>query len=224
MDYAFTYGICIPLNGSVFLVQFERTGLLVLKEQFERRNNNTTGFTMPPENKKAQKEVTGNPCQDTPKQAKLLIGEKLDTYLTLCKREFETTKDINENISTFRKCRLPHEDLIEAIFANRVATYKYSTGPARDDFIDTATLDIVANFDIEDENNDPTDLIERDTDTYFIDHHFEQSGGSFPTWSQAKPTIPQLEQSTPFHFEQSLPQQILSASQSKSSPHGRKNK
>ncbi|KAF6135769.1 hypothetical protein GIB67_028625 [Kingdonia uniflora] len=120
---------------------------------------------MPPKNKKARQD----PSQDTPKHAKQLNGEMLYTYLTLCKRKLDTSKDagsalskaswakikeeynakfnithepkyfktckfhlppeewdalikINENVSTFRKCGLLHEDLMEAIFSNRVAT------------------------------------------------------------------------------------------------------
>ncbi|KAF6146148.1 hypothetical protein GIB67_015586 [Kingdonia uniflora] len=41
------------------------------------------GFTMPPKNKKARQEVTGDPSQDTPKQAKKLNGEMLHTFLAL---------------------------------------------------------------------------------------------------------------------------------------------
>ncbi|KAF6161519.1 hypothetical protein GIB67_009398 [Kingdonia uniflora] len=113
---------------------------------------------MPPKNKK----VRQDPSQDTPKCAKQLNGEMLYTYLALCKRELDTSKDagsglskaswakireynakfnitqtrtfhlppeewdalikINENVSIFRKGGLLHEDLMEAIFANRVAT------------------------------------------------------------------------------------------------------
>ncbi|KAF6140319.1 hypothetical protein GIB67_031075, partial [Kingdonia uniflora] len=169
------------------------------------------GFTMPPKNKKAQQEVTGDPSQDAPKQAKKLNGEKLHTFLALCKRELETTKDvgsgllktleprlgrsnakfhltrgpkyfkthtfhlppeecdalikINENISTFREDGLPYEDLLEVIFTNRVATGQYATGPARDDFIYTTTSDVAADFNIEDENDVPTDLVKEDIDT-----------------------------------------------------------
>ncbi|KAF6134813.1 hypothetical protein GIB67_002214 [Kingdonia uniflora] len=146
---------------------------------------------MPPNNRKAQQD----PNQDTPKHAKQLNGEMLYTYLALCKRELDTSKDagsglskaswaeireeynakfnqthelkyfsnvwfyqkakynawrwllrrtengfnaetrtfhlspeewdalikINENVSTFRKGGLLHEDLMEAIFANKVA-------------------------------------------------------------------------------------------------------
>ncbi|KAF6170965.1 hypothetical protein GIB67_014782 [Kingdonia uniflora] len=64
---------------------------------------------------------------------------------------------------------------MEAIFTNRVTTGKYATSPARDDFIDTATSDVAADFNIEDENNVPIDLAGEDTDTYFTDHHFEPS-------------------------------------------------
>ncbi|KAF6163525.1 hypothetical protein GIB67_002530 [Kingdonia uniflora] len=126
---------------------------------------------MPPKNKKAQQEVTGDPSQDTPKHAKQLNGEMLCTYLALCKRELDTSKDagnvwfyqkakynawtwllrrtgngfnaktrtfhlppeewdalikINENVNTFRKDGLIHEDLMETIFANRVATGRYA--------------------------------------------------------------------------------------------------
>ncbi|KAF6157345.1 hypothetical protein GIB67_004283 [Kingdonia uniflora] len=84
---------------------------------------------------------------------------------------------INENISTFRKGGLPYEDLLEAIFANRVATGQYTTGPAGDDFIDTATSDVSPDFNIEDENDVPTNLVEEDTDTYFTNNHYEPSGG-----------------------------------------------
>ncbi|KAF6156549.1 hypothetical protein GIB67_000014, partial [Kingdonia uniflora] len=218
-------------------------------------------FYHPPKNK-AQQEVIGDPSQDTPKHAKQLNGEMLYTYLALCKRELDTSKNagsglskaswakireeynakfnltrgpkyfsnvwfyqnakynawtwllrrtgngfnaetrtfhlppeewdalnkINENVSTFRKCGLLHEDLIEAIFANRVAT------------------DVAADLNMEDENNVPTeqaDFIE-DTDTYFTDHHFEPS--------QAEHSTPQTEQYTPYHFAQSAPQPMQSAS------------
>ncbi|KAF6175143.1 hypothetical protein GIB67_022824 [Kingdonia uniflora] len=229
---------------------------------------------MPPKNKKAQQEVTGDPSQDTPKQAKNLNGEMLHTFLALCKRELETTKDVgsglskdswtkirkeyntkfyltrgpkyfsnfwfyqrvkynawtwllrrtgngfnaktrtfhlppeewdalikvNENISTFRKGGQPYEDLLEAIFANRVATGQYATGHARDDFIDMATSNVAPDFHIEDENDVPTDLVEEDTDTYFIDHHYEPSRGSFHTWFEAEPSIPQPGQFMPYHY------------------------
>ncbi|KAF6152835.1 hypothetical protein GIB67_025853 [Kingdonia uniflora] len=36
--------------------------------------------------------------------------------------EWDALIKINENVSTFRKCGLLHEDLMEAIFASRVAT------------------------------------------------------------------------------------------------------
>ncbi|KAF6162548.1 hypothetical protein GIB67_003094, partial [Kingdonia uniflora] len=203
-----------------------------------------TSFTMPPKNKKAQQEVTGDLSKDVTKQAKKPNGEMLHTFLGICKRELETTKDvgprlskdswpkirednvwfyqrvkynawtwllrrigngfnaeartfhlppeewdalikINENISTFRKCGLPYEDLLETIFANRVSTSQYATGPARNNFINTATSDVAPNFNIEDENNVPTNLVEEDIDTYFTDHHYEPSGGSFRTWSEA---------------------------------------
>ncbi|KAF6169168.1 hypothetical protein GIB67_013598 [Kingdonia uniflora] len=246
---------------------------------------------MAPKNK-AQQEVIGDPSQDTPKHAKQLNGEMLYTYLALCKREFDTSKDagsglskaswaknreeynakfnltrgpkyfsnvwfyqkakynawtwllrrtengfnaetrtfhlppeewdalikINENVSTFRKGGLLHEDLMKAIFTNRVATGRYATGPARDDFIDTATSDVAADLNMKDENNVPTeqaDFIE-DTDTYFTDHHFEPS--------QAEHSIPQTEQYTLYHFAQSAPQPMQSASQSESSRRSRKNK
>ncbi|KAF6139918.1 hypothetical protein GIB67_009765 [Kingdonia uniflora] len=222
---------------------------------------------MPPKNK-AQQEVIGDPSQDTPKHAKQLNGEILYTYLALCKRELDTSKDagsglskaswakireeynakfnltrgpkyfsnvwfyqkakynawawllrrtengfnaetrtfhlpseewdalikINENVSTFRKGGLLHEDLMEAIFANRVATGRYATGPARDDFIDTVTSDVAADLNMEDENNVPTEQANfiEDTDTYFTDHHFEPS--------QAEHSTPQTEQYKPYHF------------------------
>ncbi|KAF6151869.1 hypothetical protein GIB67_010443 [Kingdonia uniflora] len=145
---------------------------------------------MPPKNK-AQQEVNGDPSQDIPKPAKQLNGEMLYTYLALCKRELDTSKDagsgllkaswakigeeynakfnltrglkyfktlmfylppkewdalikINENVSTFRKGGLLHEDLMKTIFTNRVVTGRYTTGPTRDDFIDTATSDVAA--------------------------------------------------------------------------------
>ncbi|KAF6164176.1 hypothetical protein GIB67_010146 [Kingdonia uniflora] len=107
---------------------------------------------------------------------------------------------------------------MESIFANRVATGKYATAPARDDFIDTATSDVTADLNMKDENNVPTgqaDFIE-DTNTYFTDHHFEPS--------QAKHSTPQTEQYTPYHFAQSAPQPIQSASHSKSSHRSGKNK
>ncbi|KAF6142558.1 hypothetical protein GIB67_039522 [Kingdonia uniflora] len=112
---------------------------------------------MPPKNKNAQKEVTGDPSQDIPKQAKLLNGEKLHTYLAYA--------SINKNLSTFRKGGLPYEDLMEAIFVNRVTTGQYVTGSSKDDFIDMATSGVSANLIFEDENNVLTDLTEGDTDT-----------------------------------------------------------
>ncbi|KAF6143341.1 hypothetical protein GIB67_001285 [Kingdonia uniflora] len=124
---------------------------------------------------------------------------KTDTF-HLPLEEWDALIKINENVSTFRKAELSHEDLMEAIFVNRVVIGKYATGPARDDFINTTTLDVSVDFDIEDENNVSTDLAEGDTNTYFTDRHFEPSRGSFPTWSQAKHFIPQQEQSTPYHF------------------------
>ncbi|KAF6173651.1 hypothetical protein GIB67_023010 [Kingdonia uniflora] len=225
------------------------------------------GFTMPLKNKKARQEVTGNPSQDTPKKVKKLNGEMLHTFLALCKRELETTKDvgsgiskdswtkireeynakfylargpkhfsnvrfyqivkynawtwhlrrtgngfnaetrtfhlppeewdalikINENISTFRKGGLPCDDLLEAIFVNRVVTGQYAIGPVRDDFINTATSDVVTDFNIEDKNDVPTDLVEEDINTYFTNYHYEPSGGSFRTWSEVEPSIPQPE-------------------------------
>ncbi|KAF6176851.1 hypothetical protein GIB67_026538 [Kingdonia uniflora] len=54
---------------------------------------------MPPKNKKAQQEVTGDPSQDTPKQVKKLNSEMLHTFLALCKRELETTKDVGSGLS-----------------------------------------------------------------------------------------------------------------------------
>ncbi|KAF6142482.1 hypothetical protein GIB67_039446 [Kingdonia uniflora] len=102
-------------------------------------------------------------------------------------KEWDALIKINVNVNTFRKGGLLHEDLIEAIFANRVATGKYATGPARDDFIDTATSDVTADLNMKDENNVPTkqvDFIE-DTDTYFTDHHFEPS--------QVEHSIPKIE-------------------------------
>ncbi|KAF6144043.1 hypothetical protein GIB67_037716, partial [Kingdonia uniflora] len=41
--------------------------------------------------------------------------------------EWDALIKINENVTTFRKCSLPHEDLMEAIFENIVATSKYAT-------------------------------------------------------------------------------------------------
>ncbi|KAF6148358.1 hypothetical protein GIB67_025577 [Kingdonia uniflora] len=138
--------------------------------------------------------------------------------------EWDAFIKINENISTFRKCGLPYEDLLEAIFANRVAIGQYVTGPAKDDFIDTATSDVAPDFNIEDENDVPTDLVEEDTDTNFTDHHYELSGGSFRTWSEVEPFIPQLEQFTPYHFVQSAPQPMSSVSQLESYRRSGKNK
>ncbi|KAF6170738.1 hypothetical protein GIB67_015690, partial [Kingdonia uniflora] len=60
--------------------------------------------------------------------------------------EWDALININESISTFRKGGLLHEDLMEAIFANIVATGRYATGPARDDFIDTTTSDVAADL------------------------------------------------------------------------------
>ncbi|KAF6137062.1 hypothetical protein GIB67_030826 [Kingdonia uniflora] len=217
------------------------------------------GFTMPPKNKKTQQEVTGDPSQDTPKDAKQLNGEMLYTYLILCKRELDTSKDagsglskaswtkireertgngfnaetrtfhllpeewdalikINENVSTFRKGGLLHEELMESIFAIRVATGKYATGPVRDDFIDTATSDVAADLNMEDENvpTEQADFIEDTTNTYFNDHHF----GPF----QAEHSFSQTEQYTPNHFGQSAPQPMQSASQSENSRRSGKNK
>ncbi|KAF6141029.1 hypothetical protein GIB67_006474 [Kingdonia uniflora] len=184
------------------------------------------GFTMPPRNKKAQQEATGDSSQDTPKQAKKLNGEMLHIFLALCKRELETSKDsnvqcldmafengfnaetrtfhlppeewdslikINENISTLNKGGLPYEDLLEANFTNRVATSQYATGPSRNDFIDTATSDVTPDLNIEDENDVPIDLVEEDIDTYFTDHPYEPSKGSFRIWSHTEPSIPQPE-------------------------------
>ncbi|KAF6158022.1 hypothetical protein GIB67_038082 [Kingdonia uniflora] len=107
--------------------------------------------------------------------------------------EWDALIKINENISMFRKGGLPHEDLIEVIFASIFATGQYATGPARDNFIDTATLDVAAGFNIEDENNVPINLTKGDTDTYFTDHHFESSEDLFCSWSQVEPSISQLE-------------------------------
>ncbi|KAF6157123.1 hypothetical protein GIB67_041584 [Kingdonia uniflora] len=106
--------------------------------------------------------------------------------------EWDALIKINENVSTFRKSRLPHEDLMKAIFANRVATGQYATGPTMDDFISMATLDVVADLILEDENNVPTNLAEGDTDTYFIDHHFEPSGVHFVF--DLKPSLSSLNQ------------------------------
>ncbi|KAF6142577.1 hypothetical protein GIB67_039541 [Kingdonia uniflora] len=249
-------------------------------------------FTMPPKNRKAQQEVTGDPSQDTPKHAKQLNGEMLYTYLVLCKRELDTSKDagsglskaswakireeynakfnltrgpkyfsnvwfnqkakysawtwllrrtgnnfnaetgtfhlppeewdalikINGNVSTFRKGGLLHEELMESIFATRVATGRYATGPARDDFIDTATSDVAADLNLEDENvpTEKVDFIEDTTDTYYTDYHFEPF--------QAKHSFPQTEQYTPNHFGQSAPQPMQSASHSENSRRSGKNK
>ncbi|KAF6161862.1 hypothetical protein GIB67_002572 [Kingdonia uniflora] len=107
--------------------------------------------------------------------------------------EWDTLIKINENISMLRKGGLPYEDLLEAIFANRVATGQYANGPARDDFIDTATSDVAADLNIEDENDMPTDLVEEETNAYFIDHYYEPFWGSFRTWFKAEPSIPQPE-------------------------------
>ncbi|KAF6173772.1 hypothetical protein GIB67_007448 [Kingdonia uniflora] len=136
----------------------------------------------------------------------------------LLPEEWDALIKINENVSTFRKCGLLHEDLMEAIFANRVATGRYATGPAMDDFIDTATSDVAVDLNMEDENNVTTeqaDFIE-DTDTYFTNHHFEPS--------QAEHSTPQTEQYTPYHFAQSAPQPMQSASQLESSRRSGKNK
>ncbi|KAF6153632.1 hypothetical protein GIB67_027499, partial [Kingdonia uniflora] len=116
--------------------------------------------------------------------------------------EWDALIKINENVSTFRKGGLLHEDLI----------------PTRDDFIDTATSDVDADLNMEDENNIPTeqaDFIE-DTDTYFTDHHFEPS--------QAEHSTLQTKKYRPYHFTQSAPQPIQSASQSESSRRSGKNK
>ncbi|KAF6156441.1 hypothetical protein GIB67_001484 [Kingdonia uniflora] len=60
--------------------------------------------------------------------------------------EWDALIKINENVSTFRKGGLLHENLMKTIFANRVATGRYATGPARDDFIDAATSDFAADL------------------------------------------------------------------------------
>ncbi|KAF6144628.1 hypothetical protein GIB67_006120 [Kingdonia uniflora] len=52
-------------------------------------------FTMSPKNKKARQD----PSQDTPKHAKQLNGEMLYTYLALCKRELDTSKDAGSGLS-----------------------------------------------------------------------------------------------------------------------------
>ncbi|KAF6166013.1 hypothetical protein GIB67_012910 [Kingdonia uniflora] len=141
------------------------------------------GFTMPPKNK-AHQEVAGDPSQDTPKHAKQLNETRT---LHLPPEEWDALININENVSTFKKGGLLHEDLMESIFANRVANGRYATGPARDDFIDTATSDVTADLNLEDENNVPTDQADfiEDTDTYFTDHHFEPF--------QAEYSTPQIE-------------------------------
>ncbi|KAF6159202.1 hypothetical protein GIB67_022881 [Kingdonia uniflora] len=56
-----------------------------------------SSFTMPPKNKKARQD----PSQDTPKHAKQLNGEMLMlyTYLALCKRELDTSKDAGSGLS-----------------------------------------------------------------------------------------------------------------------------
>ncbi|KAF6167921.1 hypothetical protein GIB67_027699 [Kingdonia uniflora] len=87
-----------------------------------------------------------------------------------------------------------------------------------------ATSDVVPDFNIEDENDVPAYLIEEDTDTYFTDHHYEPSGVSFCTWSEAEPSIPQPEQFIPYHFTQSVPQPMPSVSQSENSRRSGKNK
>ncbi|KAF6145148.1 hypothetical protein GIB67_020339 [Kingdonia uniflora] len=83
----------------------------------------------------------------------------------LLPEEWDTLIKINDNVSTLRKGGLPYEDLQDAIFANRVAIGQYAMGPARDNFIDTTTSDVAANFNIEDENDVPTDLAEEDTES-----------------------------------------------------------
>ncbi|KAF6149045.1 hypothetical protein GIB67_018623 [Kingdonia uniflora] len=206
------------------------------------------GFTMPPKNK-AQQEVIGDPSQDTPKHAKQLNGEMLYTYLALCKRELDTSKDAGSGLSKASWAKIREEynakfNLTRGpkYFSNvwfyqkakynawtwllrktengfnaetrtfhlppeEVATGRYTTSPARDDFIDTAILNVAADLNMEDENNVPTeqaDFIE-DTDTYFTDHYFEPS--------QAEHSTPQTEQYTPYHFAQSAPQPMQFASQ-----------
>ncbi|KAF6174419.1 hypothetical protein GIB67_024441, partial [Kingdonia uniflora] len=110
------------------------------------------GFTMPPKNKKAQQEVTGDLSQDTFKQAEKFNETRM---FHLPPEEWDVLIKINENISTFRKGGLPYENLLEAIFVNRVATGQYVIGPGRDNFIYTATSDVAADFNIEDENDVP---------------------------------------------------------------------
>ncbi|KAF6135599.1 hypothetical protein GIB67_015452 [Kingdonia uniflora] len=107
---------------------------------------------------------------------------------------------------------------MESIFATRVATGKYATGPARDDFIDTATSDVAADLNMEDENvpTEQADFIEDTTDTYFTDHHFEPF--------QAEHSFPQTEKYTPNHFGRSAPQRMQFASQSENSYRSGKNK
>ncbi|KAF6163654.1 hypothetical protein GIB67_036114 [Kingdonia uniflora] len=54
---------------------------------------------MPSKNKKTQQEVTCDPSQDTPKHTKQLNSEMLYTYLVLCKRELDTSKDAGSGLS-----------------------------------------------------------------------------------------------------------------------------
>ncbi|KAF6143349.1 hypothetical protein GIB67_001293, partial [Kingdonia uniflora] len=101
---------------------------------------------------------------------------------------------------------------------NGHGTGRYATGPVRNDFIDTTISDVTADLNMKDENNVPTeqaDFIE-DINTCFTAHHFEPS--------QAEHSIPQTEQYTPYHFAQSAPQPMQSASQSESSLRSGKNK
>ncbi|KAF6159432.1 hypothetical protein GIB67_032203 [Kingdonia uniflora] len=63
------------------------------------------GFTMPPKNKKARQD----PSQDTPKHAKQLNGEMLYTYLALCKRELDTSKDAGSGLSKASSAKIREE-------------------------------------------------------------------------------------------------------------------
>ncbi|KAF6141887.1 hypothetical protein GIB67_037855 [Kingdonia uniflora] len=220
----------------------------------------SSGFTMPPKNRKAQQEVIGDPSQDTLKHAKQLNSEMLYTYLVLCKRELDTSKDAGSGLSKASWAKIREEynakfNLTRGpkYFSNvwfyqkakycawtwllrrtgnsfnaetgtfhlppeEVATGIYATGPARDDFIDTATSDVAADLNLEDENvlTEQVNFIEDTTDTYFTDHHFEPF--------QAEHSFPQIEQYMPNHFGQSAPQPMQSASHSENSRRSRKNK
>ncbi|KAF6171689.1 hypothetical protein GIB67_007210 [Kingdonia uniflora] len=150
------------------------------------------------------------------------VGQKmaifLETIAHSVRNRIMKQKHQHSGSTISRKGGLLHEELTESIFATRVATGRYATGPARDDFIDTATSDVAADLNMEDENvpTEQVDFIEDTIDTYFIDHHFKPF--------QTEHSFPQTEQYTPNHFGQSAPQPMQSASHSENSRRSGKNK